>query len=66
METYMFLILEDLGYKINEYYTNSIMAKNDGALITFIDSNGIRQNVYPATIRIEINIDDNTHLAKSL
>jgi hypothetical protein len=42
------------------------MAKNDGALITFIDSNGIRQNVYPATIRIEINIDDNTHLAKSL
>jgi hypothetical protein len=47
------------------YYTNMIYSKNDGALIAFTDSNGFIHNVDPTRISIDMNIDAETHIAKT-
>ena len=66
MKTYMFLVLIESANRVGGYYTNTIMSKNDGALVTFRDENGFMQSFDPATVRILMNVDYKTHLAKSL
>lgn len=66
MNTYMFRIAVDRGWKIDVYFTNTIMSKNDGALIVFTDENGERQNEAPSTVTITTNVDTTTGMSKAI
>lgn len=67
MKTYMFIVYvqsETNTAFSTGYYTNTIMSKNNGALVTFKDSMDIVHSVDPTRISIEMNVDTTTHLAK--
>ena len=49
----------------NGYYTNTVMSKNDGALVAFRDRFGNMHNIDPTRVSIKLNVDDKSHLAKN-
>jgi len=68
-KTYMFIVYvtSETNPKLTTgYFTNTVMSKNDGALITFRDSSDVVHNLDPLRITIKLNVDEDTHIAKTL